>query len=89
MQLCPDKSIMNKKFLLLLASAILLACNRSSPAKGEHPADLPDETDESCLHINDRDLHQSFQQELTELFENGKTTKMATQHRSRQSNWMS
>jgi len=54
------------------------SCGRSSPAKSERPADLPNKTDESCLHINDSALYRSFQQDLTKLFENGKTTKMAT-----------
>ena len=59
MQLCPDKSTMSKTFLLLVATVILLACGQSSPAKSERPADLPDKTDESCLHINDSALYGS------------------------------
>jgi serine protease Do len=81
MQLCHDKSIMKKTFLVLLATAALLACGRSSPAKDEQSSDLQDKTDGSCLHINDSALYQSFLQELTRLFKNGKTTEMSTLER--------
>jgi len=77
MQLCPFKSTMEKTFLLLLASVLFLVCSRLSPAESKDPADVPDKTDESCFHINDRDLYQSFQEDLTELLDNGKTMKMA------------
>jgi len=78
MPLCPDRSTSTKTCFTLLATAILLAWGRPSLAASERPADLPNKTDESYLHIDDDTLYASLLQGLTELFENGKTTKMAT-----------
>jgi serine protease Do len=41
-------------------------------------ADLQNQTDESCPHINDSLLYRSFHDGLTELFEDGKTASLAT-----------
>lgn len=73
MYLHPYKHVVRKRRRLLLMIIILLALGQSCLARAEP---VVEETG-SCLPMNDSAFRSRFERELTELFDEGKTTDMA------------